>query len=208
MNIPKSIVVFGASSAFGKHDVEGGGFVGRLRRWHDEIDAGNATYNLAISGQCIEDLYDRFEAECGPRKPNLIVLQLGNNDAMRQGSIENPPHTDYDEYEAQLGQLLSRMKEIAPIILVGSMPFDEARTTPVHWADVFYKIDDVRNYEQIQKNLAIRAGIEYIDMFAEWEGDELNSYLDADGLHANSEGHEFIFEKIRDKILAVYGANQ
>ena len=205
MNIPKSIVVFGSSSAYGKNDIEGGGFAGRLRRWHEEVDIQNKTYNLGIPGAGVDLLLDRMEMECRHRNPDLIILQLGSNDARREATPDNDTVTSLDVFQDKFTTLIEQLRNIAPTLVISSYPFDESRTTPVSWRDVYFFLDDVADYAQEMKNITLRAGLHYLDIFGDWSNmdDYVDRYISDDGLHANSQGHEFIFEKIRDEILSM-----
>ena len=205
MNIPKSIVVFGSSSAYGKNDVEGGGFAGRLRRWHEEVDIMNKTFNQGVPGASIDLLLERVEIEAKHRNPDLIVLQLGSNDAKREATAENDTVTPLPEFQKKYTELIETLRNIGPTIVVSNYPFDETRTTPVSWRDVYFFNKDVEEYAQEMKNITLRAGLDYIDIYGDWIADEdyISRYISEDGLHANADGHEYIFERIRDKIMSM-----
>src|SRR3989344_1664180 len=111
--IPKRIAAIGASYCEGKVDPEGGGFVGRLRSWHESFIQDNHVFNLGISGDTTSDMLKRLEKE---------------------------------------------MK------------------------------------------------VPYVDVFGEFMKIDYKKYL-ADGLHPNSQGHQRIFELVKDKLIGVYGKN-
>ena len=93
--------------------------------------------------------------------------------------------------------------------MVSAYPINEELTTPVSWRDVYFFAEDVAHYAKGTKDETLRAGLDYIDVYSDWEamGDDRQKFMSDDGLHANSEGHEYIFEKVRDAILAQYGDN-
>ena len=94
--ISTRIVAIGASSLFGRIDPEEGGFIGRLKKWHETQAAQNIVFNLGVPGETSSDILKRFSQEVGVRRPDLILISVGLNDTKRKGSKEagNPPPPD------------------------------------------------------------------------------------------------------------------
>ena len=80
------IMVFGASTTYGKCDPDGG-WVGRLRKYIDQqaenIDL-NSVFNLGISGDTTEDVLKRLEFETKQRIKEgdelIFIFGIGAND--------------------------------------------------------------------------------------------------------------------------------
>ena len=72
--LPSRIVAFGSSTVQGIGDPEGGGFVGRLRSWHEQYWEGNVTFNLGLAGDQTTKMLGRFNLEVPIRRPDLIIF--------------------------------------------------------------------------------------------------------------------------------------
>ena len=85
--LPHRIVAFGASSIHGVGDPEGGGFVGRLRAWHESQHEKNLVFNLGVPGDMTAGMLTRFIPEVKFRSPDLILFYFGLNDVRRMEFI-------------------------------------------------------------------------------------------------------------------------
>lgn len=195
----RKISVIGASSTEGKVDPKGGGFVGRLKRWSEELSERNHVHNLGIAGDTVAGMLARIEPETKIRKTELIIIQTGLNDIARYG-VDQEPVTNFEEYQNLIRQLFSKSLSIAKTIFVTPNPFNENLTTPVSWNDVYFKLDDAAKYVNVAIAIAKELQIPVIDNFNELIQTDYFKLVHSDGLHPNAEGHEHVFEKIRDLI--------
>jgi lysophospholipase L1-like esterase len=207
-DLPRKIVAIGASTCFGKGDSLGGGFIGRFKQWYENDDevGGNSVYNLGIPGDTVVGMLKRIK-EVEIRKPQLIILHTGCNDCLREGSREAENRTDIKKYKRTLVNLLKKLKLISKVIIVSTFPVDELRTRPVEWADHYYLNEDIRSYSNVTANIATKLEIPLIDIMNDWLDKEYVLFLYSDGLHANANGHEYIFLKLRDKFLSSNNLN-
>ena len=204
--IPKRIAAIGASYCEGKVDPEGGGVVGRLRSWHESFIQDNHVFNLGISGDTTSDMLKRLEKEMKPRKPDLILVVGGLNDFIRRESKIAKPDNTVEGYEKNIRDLIAKAKNLAPVLFVGVQPVDEARTAPVSWENIYYLLSDAKTATDITKKVCLEMKVPYVDVFGEFMKIDYKKYL-ADGLHPNSQGHQRIFELVKDKLIGVYGKN-
>lgn len=202
--LPKKIVCIGASSCEGKVDVEGQGFVGRLRKWWEAENQHNSVYNLGISGDMTCDVIARLKTEIPPRKPDLIIVQCGINDFIRDGDRDKPTRFTVDQVEANIRTIIQDSKKTSDVLYVSVYPIDETRTTPCSWRDIYYLADDARRCADISKKVASELNVPYVDMYDAFIKEGFKKLLHTDGLHANSEGHQRIFEMIKAKLLEIY----
>jgi lysophospholipase L1-like esterase len=201
----ENILVFGASTTFGSSDPEGRGWVGRLgayvekRTSYDEI-----VYNLGVSGDTTADLMKRLEAEAvartRSRKPTIII-SIGTNDAQylnEPGNMRTPP----EAFKNNLQALLDTAKKITgDVVFVGYLPVDEAKTTPIPWSpDKNYTNENVKRYNGMARDVCERNGIRFIELFDVLMGLDYKRLLD-DGLHPNAEGHQKIFEIVKERLI-------
>lgn len=203
-NLPKKIVCIGASSCEGKVDIEGQGFVGRLRRYHEAFNQHNSVYNLGISGDVAENMVRRLLVEAPPRKPDLIIIQCGVNDFIRSPEKTSPTRYTPEQVEANVTRLVEEVLKMAPVILVSVYPINEEKTTPCSWRPINYLLEDAKLHAEITKRVAAQKSIPYVDVFGSWIEEDYKKYLYEDGLHAASAGHQKIFEMLKEKLMELY----
>lgn len=206
IELPKTIVFLGASTCFGIGDPIGGGFAGRFKTWYEnaaEEQEIYKVYNLGIPGDGINDMLDRI-SEVQKRKPGLVILHPGCNDIMREFGLQADFKTGYEIYSSSLDELLVEIQKLSNIIVISQLPIDQLRTTPVYWAEHYYQESDVIRLAKLTGSKCRELGISYIDLFSDWESKEYKLFLSEDGLHPNENGHEYIFQKIRDRFYKMY----
>lgn len=202
--IPQRIVAIGASTVYGRVDVEGGGWVGRLRRWHESQHPRNAVFNLGIGGDTSSGFLQRLKLEVPVRRPDLILVSGGSNDAKKVDSRNAPVTTSLPQFEQNIREIIKLGQEIADLVFVSIYPVNESKTTPISWADNYYLLADLRHYAQATKEICEAGKVPYIDIFNEWLKTDYMSLLADDGLHPNSLGHQKIFESVRDFLIDKY----
>jgi len=203
--IPGRIVIAGSSSIHGRGDTERGGFVHRFRLWHESCNPRHFVYELGIFGESTESLISRLPAEASPRRPHLIALYPGFNDIRRDGSAVSETTCSRNAFGDSMSLLVSRAKSVAPVLMMSGFPFDETRTTPYSGTESFYLLTDAEAFTDIVRSVCAEAGVPLLDYFARWSSRELGGLLDEDGLHANPDGHQLLFEQLRDFIVDEYG---
>ncbi len=202
---PKRIVGFGASSIYGRRDPEGSGFIGRLRRWHEPFHPNNVVYNLGISGESSAELVERFALEVPRRRPQLVIMHVGINDVRRVGSPAAETSRTLEQHLASVAQLIALARESAELFVVGQFPIDELRTAPYADGESFFLYKDAESYAGGVRDLCLRESVHFLDLFAEWSKEGVLPFLDEDGLHCNSAGHQRIFYRLRQRLESIYG---
>jgi len=203
------ILVFGASITYGAWDMEGG-WVQRLRKVLDEKTLSDPnfyclTYNLGVSGDTTEDALRRFEFETKQRTDEgeeiIFIFAIGSNDSLfvhSKNSCKKKP-AETKENVVQLIKLAQ--KYASKIIFVGLLPADEAKTKPLEWdANLSYKNEYIKKYNEVIKKTCSENKIPFIDMFDKLMESDYIKTLD-DGIHPNSEGHQKIFELVREYLV-------
>jgi lysophospholipase L1-like esterase len=203
--ISERIIVIGDSSVQGRVDPEGGGWVGRLRKWHESKARHNVIYNLGIGGETTRDLLKRLEFECRSRKPDLIIFSLGINDSRRIGSRTSPNDVPKKEFQFNLKKLINAAQKMAQVIFVSNYPIDDSRTMPIPLDDdKYYLLEDAKGYTEIIKKTVLSQKIPYLDIWSQWIKKNYKELLYKDGLHANSKGHQSIFESVKKFLKDCY----
>lgn len=204
--LPKTIVAIGTSTLYGRVDPQGGGYIGRLRRWHEKNDPHNAVFNLGISGETTDEILERLIPECKIRKPDLIILTSGSNDTRRIGSKNNPVTTSIQQFKKNVNLMIEQAKSLAPIMMTSIYPINEKQTVPLkYWHEThYYLLQDAIIYAQAARDICNNRHIPYLDIFNQWMKKDYYDLLFEDGLHANSKGHEMIFQQLKKFLKGLY----
>jgi len=194
----KKICVFGASITRGYYDREMGGWVNRL--WLDLLNSRDDLFlidNFGVSGDATNDLLKRYEVECQAVEPKTIIIAIGNNDSSYRKSLESN-YILPEEYRKNVLKLIelggNYTKEI---VLVGLTPVLEEKTTPFEYdEDIFYFNKNINEYNNILSDLATENNLVFVPMF-----DLLFESDFHDGLHPNAEGHEKMYQRVKEYLL-------
>jgi len=196
--------VFGDSITYGAWD-KAGGWVQRLRTFIEEkYPEEHLIYNLGISGDTSDLLLERFEAETKKRiegKTFIFIFQLGLNDSAFL-STKKDFWVSQEKFRYNLRGIIKISKSISKkIFFLGITPVDEAKTQPVVWDErVTYKNENIKKYDEIIKEVCNVENIHFIEIFDKFFKSGYKKLLQ-DGLHPNSEGHEKIFEIVKDFLI-------
>lgn len=196
------ICIFGDSIAYGAQDSEGGGWVDRLKRYYQSDDLQIAQdvniYNLGVSADNTDDLLKRFEPELIARLAdnNIIVFAIGINDSQFVIS-KGGNRVSQKDFRANLESLVQKSKQYTDkIVFIGLTKVDESKTVPIPWnTDKNYTNDDIQKYDSIIQLVVKETGVKYIGM-----GDVVELKDLSDGLHPTSNGHNKMFEVVKEKI--------
>lgn len=205
MTIPSRIVAFGSSSVHGRGDPSGGGFVGRLRAWHESKHRKNLVYNLGINGDTLEGMLKRFSHEVPLRDSELILLYPGLNDVRRKGGRTAETRISIEKYKEDLSSLLEISKGIAQTVFISAFPIDETRTTPYSTSDLYYLVEDANRVTEIACGLCNEKGIPYLPVYENWSRDVSYPVTSVDGLHACGDAHERLFQELSVFLCGLFG---
>jgi lysophospholipase L1-like esterase len=196
--------VFGDSITYGAWD-KVGGWVQRLRAFIEEkYPEEHLIYNLGISGDTSDLLLERLEFETKKRiegKITIFIFQLGLNDSAFL-STKKDFWVSQEKFRCNLREIIKISKKISKkIFFLGITPVDEAKTQPVVWDKrVTYKNENIKKYDEIIKEVCNTERVAFIEIFDKFYKIGYKRLLQ-DGLHPNSEGHEKIFEIVKDFLI-------
>ncbi len=191
---------------YGTADDEMGGFVQRLRLWHEASDHRNRVYGLGVWGEQTPALIQRIGPEAAARRPHLILIYPGFNDSRRVDSPAGPNVTTLDAFASLMRQLLSTALTVAPTAVMTGFPFDESRTQPYLGTNAFYRLEDARRYHERLTEVAESLGVKVLDFLRRFGDADMSSLLADDGLHGNAACHQRLFELTKRFLEAEYAA--
>ena len=113
--------------------------------------------------------------------------------------IEGQNFVSLSDFENNITQLISQAQKITPkVLFVGLPTINEALTQPVPWApDVYYTMKNVSEYVTVTQKICTASNIPFVDIFDVLNFDDLE-----DGIHPNAQGHEKIFQVVKDFLIA------
>jgi lysophospholipase L1-like esterase len=196
------LIVLGDSGVYGWGDPEEGGWCERLRRHWMGLPGGPVLYPLGVRGDGLERVSARLQSEVLCRgelrrqTPQGILLAVGLNDSARVGRADGRPQLDAEGFLFGMEQLLQRAKAIAPVLVLGLTPVDEA---VMPYAEVlWYGIEQVRRYEGLLEEACLEADVPFLPLLdGLLEDSRWLQWLCPDGLHLNSDGHRQVYERVR-----------
>lgn len=204
-----NLLIFGSSVTWGAWDKQGG-WAQRLKSFCDNkasesaYDNYTTVYCLGVSGDNTVDLLTRFDTEVKARideeEKTLILIEIGINDS-QYILAENKHRVSPEEYRENLLKLIEKSKQHqADLIFVGLTPVDK-RVDPIPWKpDHAYRLELVKKYEAILKEICNQYGIPFIEIMSKFlETDSKNLLID--GLHPNSDGHQIMYDEVKKYLL-------
>jgi len=193
------IGVWGDSITYGSCDVEGLGWVGRLRRIRSAGLDYAATYERGVCGDTSEGVLARFEKEFDSLIYGLdtVVFAVGINDSARKG-IEGEYIVPLEAFTKNMEDVIAQAKEkVAKVYAVGTTNVDESRTVPLQNSSTgkVFLNENAKKYNEALREVSTRLKVPFIDVFGILENRDL-----ADGLHPNANGYQKLFSVISEAI--------
>ena len=186
-----TIVFFGASTVEGVRDSVWGGFVTRLANRAFTERKRARIFNLGIAGDTSREYVNRTE-EIAARRADHVVFLLGCNDVPRDRDGDPAIRVPVEEYEANLRRLFGASERRRTLIT--SFPVDAERTGVRR--EVF------KTYLDAARRAAIDEGLEIVDVYEDWDGAARTEWLSSDGLHLNSDGYEWLADRVYEHLFA------
>lgn len=199
--------VFGASSTYGAWDIEGSGWVSRLRGYLDKKNAQDLVYNLGVSGNTTTDLLNRFGLECKSRiaeaiqykEPFVIIISIGDNDTYL---VNKKPKVTKAKFESNINAIIKLAKNYTnKVFFLDMKPVDESKTDPVSWNEsISYKNSLIEDYNSSLLRICKRNKVEVIKIHDKLKKMDYDKVL-YDGLHQNSTGHKMIYQIVKEFLI-------
>ena len=153
--------------------------------------------NAGIGGNTTADGITRFEADAIARKPDIVTLMFGVNDAAMLSFPEfkpiPTPRVALAQYKKNLAAMIARARKAgARVILMTPCPmgnkYFNKHLEPYKSHDKNYVL---RSYAQAARETAAELGVELLDVWTRFMQEGMNELL-PDGVHPNPRGHQVI----------------
>ena len=168
---------------------------GALRERQPELDL--QIFNRGVSGNTVDDLAARWDADAIALKPAAISILIGVNDIWhtRTGGYKGTP----ERYEAGYRTLLERTRSALPgVHLIVMEPFVlKVGAVDGTW---FPEFDRYRAAAKRVASTASATFVELHDMFQKLAGKNSPAYWAADGVHPTIAGHAAIARQWQETV--------
>ncbi|MEN9576952.1 MAG: hypothetical protein RL077_6479 [Verrucomicrobiota bacterium] len=175
--------------------------------------------NAGVPGNTTELARQRFEQDVLRHQPQIVIIQLGINDA----SVDvwkTPPATEprvsLERYEANLRHFVQTLKsKNARVVLMTPNPLRWTPKLKELYGKPPYQSENgdgfnapLGSYCEAVRRVAREAGAEFLDVqqafvdHAQKRGVTVESLL-SDGMHPNDDGHRIEADLLRERILAL-----
>jgi lysophospholipase L1-like esterase len=178
---------FGASTAQGMRDDDGGGFIARLGKRLNEADSGTAE-NFGIGGETTDQMSERAGTlNCGDG--DVAVVTLGINDIAR--TPDRAPHkrVSLARHRANVAAIVGALVgKGCKVVYLTQYPVD----CVAHGLDPA----QVSAYVRVGHEAAEEVGVAVIDVNSAIDDALYRRFIFADGMHFNGDGHAFIADLV------------
>ena len=140
-----------------------------------------------LSGEVAQGAADRMKREVEDAKPDLVIWQVGTNDALR--------HVAIDGFKNCLKKTLVWLKEQNVDVILINPQYSNALVQDAFYKDVVAAIDAVAREQQV----IIVDRFEAMHSLQRQRGAQFD--LSSDGLHMNDEGYRHLAEHVAATII-------
>lgn len=196
-----TICLFGDSIVAGEGDNEPGGWGTRLQRFFDANGHKIKVVNRGVGGNTTDDLVLRFEKECRPIKPDMVIFGIGINDTKYMGKSNPESIIPINRLRENIQKLIDQAKKITQkVIFIGPTTVDESKTMPCIWdgvdTGIFFDNKRIALYSSKIREVCEKNDLDFINML-----DLLNTSDTEDGLHPDPKGYEKMFLRIKENVF-------
>ena len=200
-SISKKLIIIGDSTVYGWGDREGGGWCERLRQYFMDSPNAPVIYPLGIRGDGLEKVAKRWKQEWQCRgelrrkTPDALLISIGLNDTARIGRPSGRPQLTAEAYRYGLQQLLREIKSQTRVMVMGLTPVDES---VMPFAECLWYTNKAASvYEAQIEETCLDLDIPFLPMHkAMITEPNYLSWIEPDGIHLNSEGHIWIYQRV------------
>lgn len=175
-----------------------------------------AVYNEGIGGQTTEHARKRFEKDVLKKRPAVVFIMFGTNDALMQPNKK--PWVSKERYHENLVYFIEKIREYGgKPVLMTCLPVIEGNGTveklyyySTHNAALYVKVGGARNwhnsYNSVMRQTAKEEGVPLIDHWknmvkkAGGPTDDLliqSGLIDTSGYHMTPKGARLLYESIK-----------
>ncbi len=194
----KKIVIFFGDSIT-QQGAEPGGYIARVDSMY-KLENRSGQFEFAgsgISGDKVYDLYLRMDDDVLAKKPDIVVIYIGTNDASHKFSADTD--TDADKFEKFYTAILQKLKVKNINIILCTPAVIGEKTDLTNQQD-----GNMNRYAGIVRNLAQKNDLPLVDLrqkFLDYNKhfntkNKESGILTRDGVHLNATGNQVVAEEM------------
>ena len=206
----KQVFIVGASIAYGVGGA-GGGWGELIKHYahglmYEDGGVGEKyeVFNFAKPGETVDFILDTFPDQLkqyGRGGELTTVVSVGGNSSKAVDTPDNFVST-VEEYVAEMKKLLTLLKTASHVIIVSNSYVDESKTNPklnpLNGTKSYFTNKRRSEFRAALKKLCEEQSVTFVDADGGISPEEWKEhYLYSDGLHPNTAGHQYIFERIK-----------
>lgn len=178
------IVAIGDSITFGQHLELG------VPAWPARIGA----IGRGVCGETTRQALERFPREIQENPPDVAIIQYGHNDCNRWETDGGLPRVSLPAFKANLAEMVDRCRafNVKPVICTAT----PSRRDPIY-------DDDLLAYSCAAALVAVRQGVQIIDVREAFYRGSLPELLMGDGLHLSDAGHQLYADTVEHALSLV-----
>ncbi|MBT5829335.1 MAG: SGNH/GDSL hydrolase family protein [Candidatus Latescibacteria bacterium] len=178
---------FGASTAQGAKDDVGGGFIGRLGKRLEREQLGTAE-NYGIGGENTTQMVQRLDGVPDVSLTDVAIVTLGINDVPRYPDARPERRVKFEKHKSNVREIMTYLQMRCKVIY--------ASQYPVQYMQLGFNPETVADYRKAGVAIAEELELDVLDVFALIDDEKFARFIHADGMHFNSEGHQFIADAL------------
>jgi acyl-CoA thioesterase-1 len=140
-----------------------------------------------MSGEIAQGAADRMKREIEEAKPDLVIWQVGTNDALR--------HVELDKFRSCLKKTLAWLKDQHLDVILINPQYGDALVKDAYYQEVVTAIADIARDSQV----LLVDRFDAMRKLQREQGDQV--YLSPDNLHMNDEGYRCLAEQLAAAII-------
>ena len=199
---------FYANAKSGAVIVAYGDSIAAAGKWQAEFEkiTGESVINSGVSGDTSANGLARFESAVASKKPDLVFIAFGTNDA----SKDMARYVPIEEYKKNLRDAAHRVNNLgARAIIITPPPVVDAQYLTRHDAASFTEYGGpnglISLYAQAARDVGKELGIAVADVNAAF-GSRNYSQLISDGVHPNDEGYRLYGRTVYETFIDLSSA--
>ena len=194
----------GTSISQGYYDETAKGWVVRLfEKLNADTPGKYYLSHLARSGDRSYDIFHRLCGEAIQRQTDNVIIELSCNDLIRHDSPDAPTNINQNLQMELWASIIDRAeRNFNKVYVTSGLPKRE-ETMPFTYdaVKVWYKNEDIIDYNARVKVLCESNNIPFIHLYPELDNDDYKNTLE-DSVHPNTKGHimiaELAYKKFRE----------
>ncbi len=202
----RRICFVGASHTEGMGDEAGLGWPGRLWQAYQGSVQEFVPYNLGIRGQTLSQVKKRARSECNARLIQsmgpLILIGTGANDLSRfaDGDYKGQFRTPRRSLLRSLETLIDELSEMAPVLVIGPPPVDEAQMPYQMTNGVRFDFsnEDIEAGSLLYQDQCREQDVPFLNLFEQLKDSPgyRRALQEGDGLHPTGHGYQLCADAI------------